>query len=164
MKMNHVNMYHRFKVSGHSLLEVLIAVVVFSVGIIGVASLMLVSMRANDAALTRTQSTMLANEMYEKILANIPGAAAGNYTVAMGSSLPTTTSPECDTAICDVAQLAAWDLVEWAARANRVLPGADAAIAVDTSVDPMIITIDLKFKTLVEASSVRTETFTFRAR
>ena len=76
-----------------SLLEVMIAVVVFSVGLIGVASLMLTSMRNNDATLSRTQSTILANEMYEKIRANLPGATAGYYTIAMESALPTTATP-----------------------------------------------------------------------
>jgi type IV pilus assembly protein PilV len=106
-----------------SLLEVMIAVLVFSVGILGVAALMLTSMRNNDATLARTQSTVLANEIYEKMLANLPGAVAGNYTIDMTSALPVSTSINCAdaTANCSTADLATWDLVQWSTRIGRVL-------------------------------------------
>lgn len=157
--------------SGMSLLEVMVAVVVLSVGLIGVASLMLTSMRNNDATLARTQSTMLANEMYEKILANLPGAAAGHYSVSFASTLPTTATPMCDTAICSTQQIAVWDIATWAARINKVLVGSDAEITVDSSVDPMVIQISIRFEALMEATenvasneTFTTETFTFRVR
>ena len=152
--------------SGMSLLEVMIAVLVFSVGIIGVAALMLTSMRNNDATLARTQSTMLANEMYEKMLANLPGATAGNYTIAMASALPVSTSINCAdaSADCSTADLATWDMVQWSTRVRQVLVNPDAAIAVNTSVDPMIIQISVRFVALMETAGVTTETFTFRAR
>ena len=82
--------------AGMSLLETLVAIVVFSVGMTGVASLMLTSMRNNDATLLRTQSTILANEIYEKMLANLPAAAAGSYNLPMSSDLPLTTDLDCD--------------------------------------------------------------------
>ncbi len=63
--------------AGMSLIETLVAIVVFSVGMMGVASLMLTSMRNNDATLMRTQSTTLATEIYEKMLANLGAAEAG---------------------------------------------------------------------------------------
>lgn len=162
--MNHFKTTGTGRTSGMSLLEVMVAVVVFSVGLIGVASLMLTSMRNNDATLSRTQSTILANEMYEKMLANLPGAAAGHYTIAFAAALPTTASPQCDTAICDTQQLADWDLWQWGTRLNQVLVGSDAEITVDTSVDPMIIQISIRFDALMETAGVTTETFTFRAR
>ena len=158
---------HRIgQASGMSLLEVMIAVVVFSVGIIGVAALMLTSMRNNDATLSRTQSTVLANEMYEKMLANLPGAAAGNYTIAMTSALPTSTTINCAVASanCSTADLATWDMVQWSDRLRRVLVAPDASIAVNTAVDPMTIQISVRFDALMETAGVTTETFTFRAR
>ena len=162
MKKVRINRFGRN--SGMSLLEVMIAVVVFSIGLIGVAALMLTSMRNNDATLARTQSTILANEMYEEMRANLPGAIAGNYTIAMAATLPMTASPACDSAICDTSQMAAWDLAQWATRINQVLVGSDASIAVDTSVDPMIIQIAVQFDALMETAGTDTETFTFRVR
>jgi type IV pilus assembly protein PilV len=149
-----------------SLLETMIAMVIFSVGTMGVASMMLTSMRNNDATLSRTQSTVLATEIYEKMLANLQAAAAGNYDLSMNSGLPTSTSLDCATtsATCSPAQIAEWDMAMWGARAQRILPSADASIGVDTSVDPMVIQVQVQFDALMETAGVTTETFTFRAR
>jgi type IV pilus assembly protein PilV len=151
---------------GMSLLETLIALVVFSVGSIGVASMMITSMRNNDATLLRTNSTMLALELYEQILANLPAAEAGNYNLAMGAGLPTT-ALDCaaTSATCTPAQIAEWDLALWSARLTQILAaGADAAVSVSTATDPMTIQIQVLYDELLETAGTTTESFTFRAR
>ena len=159
-------MRRRHKQAGMSLLEVLVSVVVFSVGVMGVASLMLTSWRNNDATLSRTQSTILANEIYEKMLANLPAAESGNYNLSMSTTLPVTTQLDCasNTANCSPAQVAAWDLAQWGARAQRVLPRADAAISVNSESDPLTIQVRVRFDALREIDGRTTETYTFRAR
>lgn len=150
---------------GMSLIETLIAVVVFSVGSIGVASMMITSMRNNDATLQRTNSTMLAVEIYEQMLANLPAAEAGSYNLAMDASLPTTTL-DCAAAgsTCSPAQIAEWDLALWSARLTQILAGADAAISVNTATDPLTIQIQVRYDELLETAGTTTESFTFRAR
>ena len=150
-----------------SLLETMIAIVVFSVGTLGVASMMITSMRNSDATLSRTQSTILATEIYEKMLANPQAAAAGNYDLAIETSLsPSDTTPECGAALadCNPAEMAEWDLAEWSARTNQLLRSADAGISVDATVDPMLIQVQIQFDPLGETDGQTTETFTFRAR
>ncbi len=146
--------------SGLSLIETLVALVVFAVGVLGVASLMLTSMRHSDATLARSQSTMLANEIYEMMQANQVAAEAGDYSLAMNASLLSTSQTDCGTNICSATQIATWDLDKWGARVNRVMRGADAAVSVDTTVDPMLIQVQLSF----DASQAITESFTFRLR
>jgi len=148
------------KQSGMSLIETLVALLVFSVGILGIASLMLTSMRHNNETLSRTQSTILANEIYEMMRANLAAVEAGDYTLAMGSGLPYTAQSDCTASVCNTTQIATWDLAKWGARVNRVLPGADAGVNVDASSDPMSIQVQLSFDT----SHATTETFTFRLR
>ncbi len=145
---------------GMSLIETLVSLLVFSVGILGVASLMLTNMRHNDETLTRTQSTVLANELYEMMRANLVAVEAGDYTLAMSSALPSTTQTDCATVTCNTAQIASWDLATWGARVSRVLPGADAAVSVDAISDPMLIQVQLSF----DAPLAMTETFSFRLR
>jgi type IV pilus assembly protein PilV len=152
------------RAKGGSLLEVMIAMLVFSVGVIGVATMMLTSMRQNDATLARSNATMLANEMYENMLANLPGALAGSYNLAMASAIPRTSSYNCQTSDCTTAELANWELGRWGKRFNDVLHYGDASIAVDTSVDPAIIEIQVRYLPLQEVAGTTTETFTFRAR
>lgn len=66
--------------SGFTLLEVLVAVLLLSIGLLGLASLQAWGLRATGNATYRSQATLLANEMVERIRANHPGARAGNYT------------------------------------------------------------------------------------
>ena len=151
--------------AGISLMETMVAIIVISVGLIGVASLMLTNMRNNDVTLARAQSTMLAKEIYEKMLTNLPAVEAGHYNIAMAAALPQSTDLDCAnaTANCSPAEIAAWDLAIWGARATRILPQADAAINVDVPVDPetpMSIRIDLSYY----GSEAVSEPFTFWAR
>jgi type IV pilus assembly protein PilV len=150
--------------SGITLIEVLIAIAVFAVGMVGIAGLMITGMRANDAALMRTQSTILAQEIYENILANLPAAMNGDYDLAMGAALPTSSGSNCDSTSCDTAALAAWDRAQWASRVAGTMAYADASVAVDTTVEPAVVTVSFQFMALREASGPETETFTFMVR
>ena len=182
--MNHFRIKRLTHTSGSSLLEVMIAMLVFSVGLIGVAALMLTSMRNNDATLARTNSTMLANEMFENMLANLPGTIAGDYDLAMNAAIPRTSGLNCgpyrdefgiDPHDCDTEQLATWELGRWGKRFGDVLHYGDASIAVKTvdvngnPVDPAIIEITVKYLGLMDVAAISDETkteetFTFRAR
>ena len=148
-------------------MEALVAITVFSIALIGVASMMLTSQRNNDATQLRTQSTMLANEVYEMMLANLPAAEVGNYDLSMDVNLGLAVGQHnCSgaNAYCTPAQIAAWDLRQWSARSRRLLPEASVAISVDTTTDPMAIQVSLRFKPLLETQGNTTETFDFRAR
>ena len=94
--------------SGFSLLEVLIALLVLSVGLLGIAGLQTFSLQFNHQSYERTQATVLISEMFEKIAANPTAARAGISTasthqeaspmgrapqVARLHSLPTSISP-----------------------------------------------------------------------
>ena len=159
-------MYRANKHSGTSLLETMVAVIVLSLGLVGISSTMLTSMRNNDATLSRTQSTMLANEIYEKILANLPAAKAGNYNVSMWAALPQATEHDCvgSSANCSAAQVAEWDLATWGARVRNLMPSSDASVGVNSSGDPMVIYINLRYDGLREIAGFTTESFAFQAR
>jgi type IV pilus assembly protein PilV len=65
---------------GFSLLEVLITLLVLSIGLLGVAAMQAFSLKANQSANFRTQATALANMMAERMRAH--GGGALNTTVA----------------------------------------------------------------------------------
>ena len=52
---------HVTRDSGFSLLEVMIAVLVLSVGILGMATLQLQALKSNQSALSRTEATQYAS-------------------------------------------------------------------------------------------------------
>lgn len=100
---------------GFSLLELLIALIVFSVGLLAVAGLQTVSKQANYEAAQRTTATQIANGLLEDIRTN--GDAIAVYLAAgeMGNgSRGNQPAPDCSSgAECNSAQKAAHDLWFW---------------------------------------------------
>ena len=74
--------------SGYTLLELLISVVVLSLGLLGVGSLQAVSVRSNFEAFQRTDASQLANDIVDRIRANSTMlsiyASAADYTLGGG--------------------------------------------------------------------------------
>ena len=69
---------------GVSLVEALVALIVMSIGMLGIAGLYIESVKANRSALLRTQAVALAYDMADRIRAN---RLAGNtYALALGAA------------------------------------------------------------------------------
>ena len=100
---------------GFSLLELLIALVVFSVGMLAIAGLQTVSKQANYEGLQRTTAAQIANGLLEDIRTN--GDAADVYLAAgeIGSNnLGGEPVPTCSVGSeCNTAQKATHDLWVW---------------------------------------------------
>lgn len=111
---------------GISLIEVLMAVLIFSIGLIGLAGLMVMATRSNHAAYLRTQVTFLASNMAERMRANPTGLWNQAYN---DSNYPTSTSQACSKAsACTPAQVAVRDKYEWSQLLKTLLPEATARI------------------------------------
>ena len=110
-----------FKDRGFSLIEMLVALVVFSVGMLAVAGLQTMSKKANFEALQRTAASQIAYGLLENIRIN--GDAVDTYLGAGelgGNSLGAEPVPNCEgNAVCDAAQKATHDLWFW----EQVLDG-----------------------------------------
>ena len=117
---------------GASLIEVLVAVLIFSVGLVGLAGLLVMATRSNHAAYLRTQVTFLAGNMADRMRANPVGVWSGAYDAASYSAISGSTSCDKNTA-CSAASVASRDRQEWSRLLATLLPGADAAIACDRS-------------------------------
>jgi type IV pilus modification protein PilV len=79
---------------GFSLFEVLIALVVLSVGLLGLASLQTNTLKFNQGAYLRTQATNLAYDMADRMRANRAAAIANAYDGVDYA----TTLPDCNPA------------------------------------------------------------------
>ena len=97
------------KSSGFSLLEVLISMVVLSIGLLGIAGLQATSKRTSYEALQRTTAVMLTRDIIERMRTNPDQIAAYSGTV----DTTTITHNDCSAATCTPVQLAAYDLFEW---------------------------------------------------
>lgn len=74
--------------SGVSLLEVLIAVVVLSFGLLGLAGLQLTSLRNNQSALERSNAVMLTYTIVEAMHADRAATRNNDFNIAMGAAAP----------------------------------------------------------------------------
>ena len=111
------------KESGFTLLEVLVAVLVFSFGMLGIAGLMSISVKNNHNGYLRSQANFLAENMVDRMRAN-PAALwndAYTGTAAVGST-------NCASG-CTYADLAAFDMEQWAQSLSFILPNAVGTIA-----------------------------------
>jgi type IV pilus assembly protein PilV len=101
--------------TGFTLVEVLIAVVILAVGLLGLAGLQTTGLSNNQSAYNRSQATQLAYDIADRMRSN-PTAAA-SYVVGSPSTCPTGDNPctACTTAAnsCTPAQLAQRDLFDW---------------------------------------------------
>jgi type IV pilus modification protein PilV len=112
---------------GASLIEVLIAVLVFGIGIVGLAGLLIVSFRSNQVGYLRTQAEFIAMGMADRMRANPLGVWAGNYD---STAYPLTVTQDCTkAAACTPAKLAKRDQAQWSAQLNTFLPSPSASIA-----------------------------------
>lgn len=71
---------------GFTLVEMLIALIVLSIGLLGVAALQISSLRSNGSAASRSQATLLAYEIVDRMRANQVAARAGAYDIAFGAN------------------------------------------------------------------------------
>ena len=115
---------HSDKSRGFTLVEVLVSLVILSVGMLGMAKLVLVSAHSNDSAYMRSQATALAYEILDKMRANPTGALAGNYATALGAMPGAPTSCIGTGTVCTPLQIALWDVYSWK---QHLTTGTDTA-------------------------------------
>lgn len=102
--------------TGTSLIEVLITVVLVSIGLLGLAGLQLMTVQNTNSSTERFEATTLARDILERMRANRQQALVGTYDVAVGAA-PT------------AGGVAGDDLDTWKA-ALGALPDGDGSVEV----------------------------------
>jgi type IV pilus assembly protein PilV len=111
-----MNRPHIHKHRGFTLLEVLIALLVLSIGLLGLAALQTSGLRSNQMATMRTLATQIAYDMTDRMRANPTGMTNLEYVIATD-----------ETPAASPATTAEIDLTEWRAQVAR-LPGGLSSI------------------------------------
>ena len=76
----------RKQTRGFTLVEALVALVVLSIGLLGVAALQLSSLQSNSSAASRSQATLLAYEVVDRMRANQSAALGGAYDITFAQT------------------------------------------------------------------------------
>ncbi len=130
MKM--MNSKRRFQ-SGFSLVEVLIALVIMSVGMLGIAGLYVQSMQAGRTSMFRHHAVTLAGDVADRIRANPTAGVAYNHAASADGTDNNCVTGGVD---CNSADMAANDIFLWQAQADDTLPAGAIAVVFNAGVNP----------------------------
>jgi type IV pilus assembly protein PilV len=131
---------------GFGLIEVLVALLVLSISLLGLAGLQAVSLRSIHGSFVRGQAVLLANDMADRMRANKLGVVdfagndvgaydsanvSGNYQAPANNNCSQVggTAP----GNCTIAQMAAHDAFEWGQALAQRLPGGAGTVCIDSN-------------------------------
>lgn len=141
--------YHVKNSAGFTLLEVMVAMVIFSIGLLGLAGIQAVALQNNNSAFTRTVSMQLAYNMadvlrastdnegnvsstFDGITTAIPGTAPSSCIQKSGGGAPNCTS----------STLASFEVYHWKKRIEKELPSGLGTITKNSDVYTITIMWD----------------------
>jgi type IV pilus assembly protein PilV len=117
---------------GFSMIEVLVTLVIMAGGALGLAGMQIASIKYNAEASVRSNATLLAIELSDRMRANMAGVKATNYdrnlgyTAALAAAVA---APGCgSTSDCTAATMAQLDLNSWLDSIGKALPGGTGAV------------------------------------
>ena len=124
---------HPHSQAGFTMVEVMVALVVLAIGLLGIAALLLKSLQSGRTATYRTEAVNLAADLADRIRANRTAQAA--YGTLFGED--ETPVGTCDTVNgCSDADLASTDLARWKATIAELLPEGDGQVVVTLPAGP----------------------------
>lgn len=132
--------------SGFTLIEVLIAVVILSIGLLGLAGLQTLALRQNTSSQSRSNAVELINDLADRMRANSTGVNANNYN----GGIPADPGFDCMTNLgatasgteCSAAEMATYDLFAWQTAVGQALPGGGGQLQCTDSGDPGFVDAD----------------------
>lgn len=120
------------KEAGATLIEVLIAMVVLAIGLLGLAGLQATSIQSNHSAYYRSQATLLANDLADRMRANRTEALTNAYLIDFPT--PSTRNSVSGTS-------AQKDIAEWLNQLAQTLPDGTGKVEKDST----LVTISVRW-------------------
>ena len=114
---------------GFTMIEVMVAIIIIAIGLLGIAGLQLLAIRNTTGAGLRTVATQLAYDITDRMRANESAVVAGYYSTLAAPSA----APPCYSATCTPQQLAALDMQSWLTRVQALLPQGAAIVCQDST-------------------------------
>ena len=127
-------MSNRSAMTGFTMLEVLISIVVIAFGLLGVAGLQAFAVKNNQSAGTRITATTLAMDLVDRIHSNPPALALPSGYDKQNLSDYTTLVATCTNGTgCSSLELAQNDRAEWATLVAAALPSGAGIVCIDST-------------------------------
>ena len=129
----------------------MIAVFVLGIGLLGLAHLQITTLKHNESAYFRSQASIFASDMFERMRANQTAAIAGNYNITMA-----VVAPDAPFATIDKA-----DIAEWLGDLASFLPDGDGAINCDPCDAGAVHTVTIEWTEVQDKGSRGTTRFDY---
>lgn len=128
-------------IGGFSLVEVLVAILVLSLGLLGMVGMQATALQANREASRQSLATTLAGELAELVRGNREAGLLGSSSPYLGhfnSPLKSAATSDClnvvtGSSCVDAVALARAEMTDWLARVERELPGARVEVCLDAA-------------------------------
>lgn len=127
--------------TGFSIIEVLVAIIILSIGMLGAVGMQTAALQSNKESRNSAVATSFGRELAEKMRTNKAvairsGTGAVNpylFDVTLGGSTTVATpSQNCATVGCPLAEdVARWDVADWQLRAQQEIPSPHAKVCFD---------------------------------
>lgn len=134
--------------TGVTLIEILVAILVMGVSALGVASMQMAGLKYNAGSQTRTQASILASDMMDRIRANREIALIGPlYNTQDFVSSASKPSFNCHSSVCTEEQLVDHDKHVWLEQVSTLLPSGEAEILnIDITANQRMYQITLRWR------------------
>jgi len=119
--------------AGAGLVEVMVAILVFALGLLGLAGMQLRAHQASYDAVQATRANALARDILARLGRN-PTQAAAYQLEDLGGGAHEFAPVACDAGTCTAAELAVYDLARW----QRALRGEDVRDSADAPVGGLV--------------------------
>jgi type IV pilus assembly protein PilV len=115
---------------GATLIEILVSVVIISIGLLGLAAMQNASLRISYESYLRSQANFLAYDLIDRIRAN-PDAPV--YEMTVDATVFETDCFASNSSGCTQSELREFDLYHWREQARELLPDAQVEVTYDDS-------------------------------
>ncbi len=123
---------------GSSLIEVLVALLLSAIGMLGLAGVLAASVTVAKIGEHRTTAAMLASDLGDRLQASVEEARSGGFDDASGFDPNTPVDPADDCAnprACTSNERAAREMAQWRSRLRTSLPGGDGYVRYDEATE-----------------------------
>ena len=124
---NNQHSIHIQKNRGFTILEALLGFLILAIGMLGIASLQALSLKAGKTSIYNSVAMMKVDELFESMRANSSAAALSAYATASAGTGTGTNNSCTGTKDCTGEQLAQEDVFWWKKNLKAGLPGAATA-------------------------------------
>lgn len=118
---------------GVSMIELLVAILIFAFGMLGLAGLQNRTLGFAQISLYRSQATALSDDILDRLRADRLNAKAGRWNTVLSNKADDISG----------ATLTESDLKEWKTEVERLLPGGQASVSFDASTG--MVTVDIRW-------------------